>query len=349
MNQQELHDARILIADDQEANVRLLEGILRRVGYTSVRSTTDSRKVLALCAEFQPDLILLDLVMPHIDGFHIMEQLQARVPVGTYLPVLVLTADITQEARQRALSIGARDFVTKPFDHTEVILRIKNLLETRFLHRQLRDQNETLAEKVLERTVELEEARLEVLKRLAIAAEYRDDDTGRHTQRVGHLSALLARALKLPEEMVVLVHEAAPLHDVGKIGIPDSILLKPGKLSADEFEVMKTHTVIGAKILSGGHSNSIRMAAQIALTHHERWDGSGYPHGLAGEAVPVEGRIVAVVDVFDALTNVRPYKSAWNVDRALAEIRRQKGTQFDPCVVEAFLAMTLDLWRISSW
>jgi putative two-component system response regulator len=342
MNQEDLQSARILVADDQEANVRLLEGILRRVGYMNVSSTTDPRKVIPLYAELQPDLILLDLVMPHMDGFHIMEQLQATAELGTYLPILVLTADITQEAKQRALSTGAKDFVTKPFDHAEVLLRIKNLLETRLLHNRLRDQNEILAEKVRERTAELEESRLEILKRLAIAAEYRDDDSGQHTQRVGHLSGLLARALKLPEELVDLVHEAAPLHDVGKIGIPDSILLKPGKLSADEFEVMKTHTVIGARILSGGHSDSIRMAAQIALSHHERWDGSGYPHGLAGEAIPIEGRIVAVVDVFDALTHVRPYKTAWPVDRALAEIRRQKGNQFDQCVVEAFLAMNLD-------
>jgi putative two-component system response regulator len=342
MNQEDLQSARILVADDQEANVRLLEGILRRVGYTNVSSTTDSRKVLPMYAELQPDLILLDLVMPHVDGFHIMEQLQATAQLGTYLPILVLTADITQEARQRALSIGAKDFVTKPFDHAEVLLRIKNLLETRFLHSRLRDQNEILAEKVRERTAELEESRLEILKRLAIAAEYRDDDTGQHTQRVGRLSAHLAEALSLPKDYIDLLLEAAPLHDVGKIGIPDSILLKPGKLTAAEFDVMKTHTVIGAKILSGGRSDSIRMAAKIALTHHERWDGSGYPHGLAREEVPIEGRIVAVVDVFDALTHIRPYKTAWTIDRALAEILSQKGKQFDPCVVEAFLAMNLD-------
>jgi putative two-component system response regulator len=299
----------------------------------------DPREVVSLFAQVQPDLILLDLTMPYMDGFQVMEQLKPLVPDSDYLPILVLTADITAEAKRRALSMGAKDFITKPFNHMEVLLRIKNLLDTRFLHIQLQDQNLILEEKVRSRTLELEQAQVEVLERLAIAAEFRDDATGQHTRRVSHVSALIARALGLCEGQVELIRRAAPLHDVGKIGIPDYILLKPGKLTPAEFDVMKTHTVIGAGILAGGQSELTRMAECIAMTHHERWDGSGYPQGLAGEAIPMTGRIVALADVFDALTHERPYKKAWPVDEALAEIERQSGRQFDPRVVEAFLEL----------
>lgn len=322
-------NARILIVDDQEANVRLLEGILKRAaGYHALRSTTDSREVLSLYEEFQPDLILLDLHMPHLDGFAVMEELKKVVPDGAFLPILVLTADVTPEAKQRALAGGAKDFLAKPFDPVEVLLRIKNLLETRFLHLELQTQ--------------LADAHLEVIDRLAIAAEYRDDETGEHIKRVGQTSALLARALKLPSEEVLLIRRAATLHDVGKIGIPEHILLKPGRLTPDEFNVMKSHTSIGARILSGGHFPLLQMAQVIALTHHERWDGSGYPRGLKGEAIPLVGRIVAVADVFDILTHPRPYKKAWLAEEAIAELQRVSGTQFDPTIVSAFLDLHQD-------
>ena len=334
-----LRDARSLLVDDHEANVRLLERILLQAGYTNLRRTTDPRQVLPLFAEGQPDLIVLDLHMPHLDGFAVLEQLRPLIPAGTYLPILVLTADITRDAKQRALAMGARDFLTKPLDHAEVLLRIKNLLETRYLHRALRAQNQQLEQRVRERTRSLEAAQMEILERLARAAEYRDDDTGEHIERVGRIAALLARALGLREAEVELVRRAAPLHDVGKIGIPDEVLLKPGKLTAAEFAQMQTHTMIGAKILSGSRFPILQLATEIALTHHERWDGSGYPHGLAREAIPLPGRIVAVVDVFDALTHERPYKSAWPVAAAVAELRRQRGRQFDPSVVTAFLTL----------
>ncbi len=322
-------NARILIVDDQEANVRLLEGILKRAaGYHALRSTTDPREVMSLYVEFQPDLILLDLHMPHVDGFGVMDQLKEIVPEDAFLPILVLTADVTPEAKQRALASGAKDFLAKPFDPTEVLLRIKNLLETRTLHLELRAQ--------------LSDAHLEVIDRLAIAAEYRDDETGEHIKRVGQTSALVARALKLPPEQVLLIRRAATLHDVGKIGIPEHILLKPGRLTPDEFNVMKSHTTIGAKILSGGQFPLLQMAEVIALTHHERWDGSGYPRGLKGEATPLLGRIVAVADVFDILTHPRPYKKAWLAEEAIAELQRAAGTQFDPSVVETFLGLHED-------
>jgi putative two-component system response regulator len=328
-----LLQAHILIVDDQRPNVRLLERILEQAGYTTTRGTTDPREVVGLFDEFQPDLILLDLHMHHMDGYAVMEALRTRIPASAYFPILVVTADITPEAKRRALSAGARDFLSKPFDTTEVLLRIKNLLETRSLHLQLQNQNQALEAKVRERTRELEQTQVEILQRLAHAAEFRDDDTGQHTQRVGQLAARLAQELGLPEQQVELIRLAAPLHDLGKIGIPDYILLKPGRFAAHEYEQMKSHAAIGARILSGGRYPLLLMAEEIAYTHHERWDGSGYPLGLAGEDIPLTGRIVAVADTFDALTHARPYKHAWPIAEALTEIVRQSGEKFDPCVV----------------
>ena len=329
-------NTRILIVDDQDANINLLERLLQQAGYKNLITTTDPRQALPLFLTQQPDIILLDLHMPHLDGFGVLEQLRPRLAERAYLPILVLSADITPEAKQRALSLGARDFVAKPFDHQEVLLRIKNLLETRALHSVLRNHNTLLEERVRERTQDFEEAQFEILVRLALAAEFRDDDTGRHAQRVGLSSALIAKELGMPGEDVASIRRTAPLHDVGKIGISDTILLKPGKLTQEEFEIMKTHTTLGGRILSGSRFQVLQFAEDIALTHHERWDGGGYV-GLKGEAIPMVGRIVAVADVFDALTHTRPYKPAWPIDEALAEISDQAGRQFDPNVVAAFL------------
>jgi putative two-component system response regulator len=268
-----------------------------------------------------------------------MEQLGAILGEERRMPFLVLTADVNEETKRRALSVGARDFLTKPLDQTELLMRVRNLLQVQYLQTRLLTQNATLEGQVAERTRDLEQARLEVLDRLALAAEYRDDDTQQHAWRIGRTSALLAAALDLPEADVELIRRAAPLHDLGKIGIPDAILLKPERLSDGEFQLMKTHTTIGAEILSGSSSPLLLMAEQIALTHHERWDGHGYPNGLSGEQIPLPGRIVAVADVADALAHARPYKDAWRVERVVAEILNQAGSQFDPAVVEAFAGL----------
>ena len=331
-----LKDAAILVVDDEGSNVLLLKRLLQQAGYTNVRSTTDPRQVLSLYSAAPPDLILLDLHMPHLDGFAVMESLAPQITAGTYLPILVLTADITPEAKRRALAIGAKDFLTKPLDHTEVLLRIRNLLETRHLHRQLQGQNRLLEEKVRERTLELEEARIEILERLAIAAEYRDDATGQHAQRVGQTAALLARGVGLAETQVELIRRAAPLHDIGKIGIPDGILLKPGALTGEEFEIMKAHTIIGARILSGSRFPLLQLAEEIALTHHERWDGTGYPRGLRGEQIPLSGRIVAVADAFDAMTSDRPYRKALSWAEVWDLLWGGAGTQWDEQLVRPF-------------
>lgn len=341
MQDETLKGARILIVDDQEANVHLLRGLLQRTGYTNLCSTTDPRQTLTLFGENLPDLILLDLMMPHLNGFQVMELLKPLVAEDIYLPVLVLTADANPQARQRALAGGAKDFLTKPFNPTEVLLRIRNLLETRFLHVQLRNQNEILEARVRERTADLEQARIDIIERLAMAAEFRDDTTGKHTQRVGQSCALLAGALGLSEEMVELIRRAAPLHDVGKIAIPDLILLKADKLTAEEFELMKTHAMIGARLLSGSRFPLLRLAEAIAATHHERWDGAGYPNGLKGDAIPLEGRIVAVADAYDTMTNDRPYRKALSTEEAWEILRNGAGSQWDGAIVEAFAGVKL--------
>lgn len=332
MTEDTLKQGKILIVDDEKANVRLLEIILQQAGYTNVHSTMDSRQSCALFRRIRPDIVLLDLAMPYLDGFAVMPQLLQEM-ADDVVPVVVLTADATSTTKHRALKKGASDFLTKPLDETEVLLRINNLLETRF-------HNVLLESRVCERTLELEKAQLETLQRLALAAEYRDDDTGLHTKRVGLMAASIAEVLGLPPTQVNLIARAAPLHDVGKIGISDTILLKPGKLTEEEFAIMRQHTTIGAQILSGSTSPWLRLAEEIALSHHERWDGQGYPKGLTGENIPIEGRIVAVADVFDALTHERPYKKAWSVLAATTEIENQSNNQFDENVVKAFLTLT---------
>jgi putative two-component system response regulator len=339
-------DVRILVIDDEDMNIEMVRRILEPEGFARLIATTDPRRALDLYREHRPDLILLDLKMPHLDGHEVLALFREEIPPETYLPILVLTSDGSSEAKRIALSGGARDFLTKPLSPIEVRLRIRNQLETRFLHLALKDQNRWLEERVRERTVELtrrtvelEEARVEILERLARAAEFRDDETGLHTQRVGRAAALLAQGLGIGPVEVELIRRAAPLHDIGKIGIPDAVLLKGGRLSPEEFEVMKTHTLIGADILSGSNLPLLATGREIALSHHEHWDGSGYPAGLAGEAIPLSARAVAVADVFDALTHPRPYKAAWTVEAALDEIGREAGRQFDPEMARVFTTL----------
>ena len=327
--------ARILIVDDEPSNVEMLQRLLERSGFGRIECTTDPREAAGLYVKYRPDLILLDLHMPGMDGLAVMDQLN-EIAEASYLPILMLTGDMTPTARQEALSRGAKDFVSKPFHADEVLLRIRTLLETRFLYFQVQSQNQILEAKVRERTRELEAAQIEIIERLARAAEFRDDNTGQHTERVGQMAALLARQLGLPDPQVSLIRRAAPLHDVGKIGIPDAVLLKLGKLTLEEFELVKTHTTIGARILSGSRFGVLRLAEEIAFSHHERWDGDGYV-GIRQDQIPLAGRIVAVADVFDALTQKRPYKAAWPIAEAIAEIERQRSRQFDPEIVDAFL------------
>ncbi len=286
--------ARVLIVDDEAANVELLRHVLEPVGYKNLITTTDPRQVADLCRQFPPDIVLLDLRMPSLDGFQVLEQLPDLVADFEHLPVLVLTSDT---------------------------------------------QNTLLERKVRQRTADLEEAQFEIVERLALAAEYRDDETGKHTKRVGILSAKLAKEFGWPESQVEVIRRAAPMHDVGKIGIDSAVLLKPGKLTTEEFDHIKEHVTIGHGILSGSRFSMLQMAAEIALYHHENWDGTGYQAGLKGEAIPESARIVTVIDVFDSLTHKRPYKEAWPVEKALEEITSLRRTKFDPRVLDAFFTL----------
>ena len=337
--------SKILIVDDEQANIALLEDVLENEGYTFFKSTQDSRKALDIYKEMCPDLVLLDLNMPYLDGFQVIEQLK-EFEKDSYAPILVLTAQSDRNTRLRALSAGARDYIEKPFDITEVTQRISNMLEIRLLHNQVRDQNLILEEKIRERTHELEETRREAILRLGRAAEYRDNETGMHVIRMSRLSAKLAKEIGLSDDECQLILQASPMHDVGKIGVPDQILLKPGKLNEEEWAIMKKHPEIGAEILSGSHSSVMQLAETISLTHQERWDGSGYPNNLKGEEIPLSGRIVAICDVFDALTSKRYYKEAFSVEKAMEIIEQGSGKDFEPYLVDTFKKVLPEMIRI---
>jgi putative two-component system response regulator len=332
-------DARLVIVDDQPANIELLHALLARQGYENVLSTTEPEQAVKMCTDDRPDLLLLDLHMPGMGGLEVLAHLSTVRSGAGHFPVLVLTADAAIETRHAALAAGADDFLVKPIDHLEVAIRVRNLVMTHRMQSQLRNEKVLLEDTVRERTAELELARGEVLDRLALATEFRDDETHEHARRIGRSAALTAAAMGVNGELGDAIERAALLHDIGKVAIPDAILLKPAALSPAEFEVMKTHTTAGARILASSQSALLRLAEEIALTHHERWSGDGYPSALAREGIPLAGRIVAVADVFDALTHARPYKPAWPVDRALEEIAGQRGRQFDPDVVDGFVTL----------
>ena len=332
-------DARVLVIDDAQPNLDLMDRILRRAGYDRVQLTTDPRWAVDHVLELAPDLVVLDLQMPGMDGLGVLRCLQDRIPADDLLPRLVITADSTDATRRQALTLGAHDFLTKPIDLTETTVRIANLLRTRMLHVRLRAQKDRLEEQVRSRTRELEDAYGDVLRRLALLGEYRDDDTAAHTARVGVQVESLALALGQPADRAALLGRAATLHDIGKVAIPDAILMKAGPLTPAEFAVMTTHATIGARMLGGSRAPVLQLAERIALSHHERWDGAGYPAGLAGHDIPVEGRIVAVVDVHDALSTPRPYKTGWSPDQVRREMLTQRGRHFDPAVLDVFLDM----------
>jgi putative two-component system response regulator len=283
--------------------------------------------------------------MPQLDGFGVLEQLKA-LNDPLLPPIVILTAQHSQDFLLRALNAGARDFITKPFDRNELLARVRNMLDAQLAHRLVYEQKDVLDEMVQIRTDELRRTRLQVVQRLGRAAEYRDNETGNHILRMSHISALLAKSIGWNEADCELMLHASPMHDIGKIGIPDHILLKPGSFEPEEWEIMKNHAIIGANILEGDDSDLMKCAAEIALTHHEKWDGSGYPQGLAGEAIPLSGRIAALADVFDALTSVRPYKKAWTVDAAVELIKKNRGTHFDPDLVDMFLKLLPEILQI---
>ncbi|MFA5087511.1 MAG: HD domain-containing phosphohydrolase [Candidatus Omnitrophota bacterium] len=345
ISREEILKSKILIIDDQKLQTHFLVKLFEQEGYHSVECVTDPQKAIETCHHFQPDAIVLNLIMRQVDGFQVMNSLE-EYRKDNYLPVLCLSEDKNPDIRQRALQSGATDFLTKPYESIEILMRIHNMVITRILHLQVKNQNKMLESRVHERTKELNETRLDIIRRLAHAAECRDDDTGKHIIRMSQYCEKLARALGLSDEQCELILNASPLHDIGKIGIPDSILRKPGKLSAEEYEFMKQHTTIGAKLLAGSNSGIMKMAEIIALTHQEKWDGTGYPQGLKGDKIPLVGQICSVCDVFDALTSKRPYKEAWSNPDALAEIEKGSGKHFNPKLVETFKRIFPEIEKI---
>lgn len=328
-------EGKILIVDDNPVNVAIIEKILRQGGYHRIDSTIDPGAVRALYRNNRYDLIALDIHMPVWNGFDVMEQLRADNP-DDYIPVLVLTSDNTIETHHRCLASGAKDFISKPFKKEEVLLRVRNILEVRLLHNQIMQERDRLEEKVLQRTEQLYTTQLKLIDSLAKTAEYRETQTGSHVSRMSQYVTIVARELGLSSEECELLQQASPMHDLGKIAIPDQVLLKSGNLDDAEWETIKSHAEVGARILSGHDSKLMQVAAAIARTHHERWDGSGYPVGLKGEEIPLFSRIVSVCDVFDALTSERPYRESWKVSKALNYLRDNSGSQFDPKVVNVF-------------
>lgn len=338
-----IREASVLVVDDKQDNIDVLTQMLVNHGFTNISAITDPREAEPMYRATGFDLVLLDIRMPHLDGYQVMEQIRAverdRIP-----NVMVLTAQTDRETKYKALNMGARDFLYKPFDQIEAMTRIRNMIETHLLHEKvrrqgerIRRQNELLEERVRERTHELEETRLEVVRRLGRAAEYKDNETGLHVVRMSKICEILARAIGMSMDECKLLLNASPMHDIGKIGVPDHILTKPGKLDDTEWATMKKHAVMGCEIIGDHPSPLLRMARVVALTHHERWDGGGYPNGLAGEDIQLVGRICALADVFDALTSERPYKHGWSVADAVEYITQQSGKQFDPQLVEKFL------------
>ncbi len=343
----DVHNANILLVDDEELNMEILAEILSSAGYRLFTCASSPYTAVELFEENDFDIVLLDLLMPGMDGFEVMERFK-KVKKDVDTPVLMLTAVLDTKVRLKALSGGASDYLVKPFNGQEVISRTKNLLEMRLAQRRLKESNMILERKVDERTADLKQTQLEITNRLGMASECRDNETGFHIMRMSRFSMAIGKVIGMSDTNAEILLHAAPMHDIGKIGIPDSILLKPGKLDEDEFEIMKTHTTIGADILAGHDSDLLATAHLIALNHHEKWDGTGYPNRLAKKDIPLVGRIVAVADVFDALTSKRPYKEAWSDEKSVDYIKEGSGKQFDPEIVGAFITALQEIFKIKN-
>ncbi len=335
---------RVVIVDDSALNLRLMDGLVNKTGNHQIHLFDQPRAALEWCRSQEPDLLIVDYMMPEMDGLSLIRAFRA-LPGRGELPVLMITADHDKETRYKALENGANDFLTKPIDGQEFRARVRNMLALRASQKQLAEQAAALADrnawlksKVDEATAGILAREQEMIIRLSRAAEFRDPETGAHILRMANYSRLIGGELGLSESEQDLILRAAPMHDVGKIAIPDYILLKPGRLTAEEMEIMKRHAEYGYELLRGSQSTLLDAAAVIAYSHHEKYDGSGYPLGLKGGDIPLHGRIVAVADVFDALTSDRPYKAAWPLDKALAFLREGAGGHFDPRCVEAFMA-----------
>lgn len=331
------HKPLILLVDDTPDNIDVLSGIL--MPKYEIKAAINGERALKIAtSDPKPEMILLDIMMPGMDGYEVCRRLK-QDPATSEIPVIFITAKSEVEDEKLGFDLGAVDYITKPLSAAIVKSRIRT-------HLALYDQSRELTLQVDLRTKELQDTRREIIQRLGRAAEYKDNETGMHIMRMSHYSRLIAEAYGGNPTWIDLVFNAAPMHDVGKIGIPDRILQKPGKLDQEEWDTMKKHTVFGAEIIGNHDSSLMQMSRTIAMTHHEKWDGSGYPNGLAGEAIPLEGRIVAIADVFDALTSERPYKKAWSVEDAVNQIAKDRGTHFDPILADLFLQVMPEVLKV---
>lgn len=359
--------AKIMIVDDEPVNTKVVQKYLSLAGYRHFCISHEPRSVLNMIATEMPDVVLLDVMMPEVSGLEILGTMR-REEQMTHIPVIVLTAADNEETKLEALHLGAADFLGKPVNPAELVVRVRNALLVKKHHDHLKDYAKKLEDQVRVRTAELAASRLELIHCLARAAEYRDNETGRHVIRVGRYSGIIARHMGLDDHYVEQIEHAAPLHDMGKLGIPDMILLKPDKLTPEEYEIMqkhsvfgkrtfepmsqdewrtfRSHTFLGEMIMDVQSSPIITLAAKIALTHHEKWDGTGYPLGLSAEDIPLAGRIVAVADVFDALSSRRPYKPALPLDRCFSIMAEGRATHFDPKVLDAFQIGRQDILEV---
>lgn len=334
----------VLVVDDSNLNLAMYHALLATMADVDVVAFSSPQLAIQWThREGAPDIAIVDYHMPEIDGITFVSRMKAQTDDDRTLFVMI-TSDA--QVRQAALDGGVNDFLTKPIDRAEFLARMRNMRALATSRRQLSDRAEWLREEVARATSSVLSREIETIVRLTRLAEFRDDVTGTHVVRVGHMCAAVGRAMGLDDEHAKMLLLASPMHDIGKVAIADNVLRKPGPLTNDEFETMKHHTVVGYEILKDSESAMLRCAADIALSHHERWDGAGYPYGLAGEAIPLGGRICSIVDVFDALTSERPYKPAWEVGRALKVLMEDAGTRFDPKVVDAFHDALGDLLAI---
>ena len=343
----------ILVVDDQPQNIELIEAHLATQGYDIV-SAANGQEALEKLFKNEIDLILLDVMMPGMDGFEVTRMVR-QDDKHRLLPIVLVTALHETQDRIKGIEAGCDDFISKPFDKMELLARVRSLLKVKAYNDLLSNYQKELELEVAKKTEELKQAferikaaSLDTIYRLSMASEYKDEDTGAHIKRMSRYSAAVARRLGLDENTIEIILYAAPMHDVGKIGIPDQILMKPGKLNQKEWKIMKQHTVIGAKILEGSDAEFIRLGETIAQTHHEKWDGSGYPNNLNGTEIPIAGRVTAIADVFDALTSKRPYKKPFSVEKSLVIISEGKGSHFDPDVVDAFFAIQDEILTIKN-
>lgn len=328
---------RVLIVEDNRTNLLLMEMLVRQIGGCTSITYSDPRKVVAELETLDYDIAIVDYQMPHINGIELIWQLRDVERLADK-PIVVVTADNDAAIRMQAIEAGAIEFLNKPIEPVEFRIRLQNLAKLCDVQKSLAGHAEWLRHEVDRATQELRRREEEIINRLALASGYKDGDTAAHTMRMARYSELLALELGLSSEYCRDIRLAAPMHDIGKVGVPDHVLLKRGALDADERSRMQEHANIGAAILAGSECDLLRLGAEIAVSHHERWDGAGYPRGLAGEAIPLAGRIASIADVFDALTTARPYKEAWPTEKAFAYLQEQAGKQFDPACVEAFVA-----------